>query len=121
MRYKVELIKSDDGYTIGCPELPGCWSQGRTEEEAISNIRDAIQEYLSVQPMADSQGKVAFVDVKDVVMPLLSFEAKEKNGCATAVEPKSFDFGPLELNLPAEWTSHKVEDLLDILEGSNRR
>jgi len=38
MRYKVELIKSDEGYAVGCPDLPGCWSQGNTEEEALENI-----------------------------------------------------------------------------------
>jgi len=116
MTYKVVVTHTDEGYSVGCPELPGCWSEGETEEEAISNIRDAIQEYLSVQPTAYSQGKVAFVDVNDLVMPL-----NGKNGSVAAVERKPFDFGSLELNLPPEWTSHKVEDLLDILEGPDRR
>ena len=48
MTYKVLLIKSDEGFAIGCPALPGCWSQGKTREEALSNIREAIQLWLEV-------------------------------------------------------------------------
>ena len=44
MNYKVRLQKSEEGYSVSCPGLPGCWSQGETEEEALANIRDAIQE-----------------------------------------------------------------------------
>ena len=47
MRYRVVLSKNDDGYTVRCPGLPGCWSQGATEEEALENIRSAIAEYLA--------------------------------------------------------------------------
>ena len=46
MRYKVRLKKSEEGYAIWCPSLPGCWSQGETEEEALANIKDAIALYL---------------------------------------------------------------------------
>lgn len=46
MKYKIALRKSEEGYSVSVPGLPGCWSQGATEEEAIRNIRDAIQEYL---------------------------------------------------------------------------
>jgi predicted RNase H-like HicB family nuclease len=49
MRYKIALLKTDDGYSVSVPGLPGCWSQGTTEEEALQNIRDAIQEYLAVR------------------------------------------------------------------------
>jgi predicted RNase H-like HicB family nuclease len=42
----VVLIKSEEGFAIGCPALPGCWSQGSSEEEALANIREAIQDYL---------------------------------------------------------------------------
>ncbi len=35
-----------DRYAVQCPGLPGCWSQGETEEEALENIRDAISTYL---------------------------------------------------------------------------
>jgi predicted RNase H-like HicB family nuclease len=45
--YKVVLQKSEEGYSVNCPGLPGCWSQGETEEEALENIQDAIQEYLA--------------------------------------------------------------------------
>ena len=46
MKYKVALHVSDEGYAVSVPGLPGCWSQGRTEAEALDNIRIAIQEYL---------------------------------------------------------------------------
>ena len=47
MKYKVVLKKSKEGYSVSCPGLPGCWSQGKTENEAIENIQDAIREYLA--------------------------------------------------------------------------
>ena len=47
MRYKVVLQKSEEGYSVSCPGLPGCWSQGATEPEALKNIQDAIREYLA--------------------------------------------------------------------------
>ena len=47
MKYKIVLNKTDESYSVSCPGLPGCWSQGKTEAEAIENIKDAIQEYLA--------------------------------------------------------------------------
>jgi predicted RNase H-like HicB family nuclease len=47
MKYKVALHRSDEGISVSVPALPGCWSEGDTEEEALANIRDAIQEYLA--------------------------------------------------------------------------
>ena len=49
MKYKIALRKSEEGYSVSVPGLPGCWSQGATEEEAIQNIQDAIQEYLAAR------------------------------------------------------------------------
>ena len=46
MRYKVNLKKPEEGYAVWCPGLPGCWSQGQTEDEALDNIKDAIQSSL---------------------------------------------------------------------------
>jgi predicted RNase H-like HicB family nuclease len=47
MKYKVALHKSEEGFAVSVPGLPGCWSQGRTEAEALDNIRKAIEEYLA--------------------------------------------------------------------------
>jgi len=43
-RYRVALLESEEGFSVSCPGLPGCWSQGATEVEALDNIR----EYLAV-------------------------------------------------------------------------
>jgi predicted RNase H-like HicB family nuclease len=48
MKYRIALHKSEEGYSVSVPGLPGCWSQGVTEKEAVENIREAIREYLSV-------------------------------------------------------------------------
>jgi predicted RNase H-like HicB family nuclease len=48
MKYKVILIESEEGFAVGCPMLPGCWSQGQTRSEALENIRDAIRLWLEV-------------------------------------------------------------------------
>ena len=44
--YRVVLRHSEEGYSVSCPGLPGCWSQGATEEEALANIQIAIREYV---------------------------------------------------------------------------
>jgi len=49
MKYKIALRKTEEGYSVSVPGLPGCWSQGSTEEEALQNIQDAIQEYLAAR------------------------------------------------------------------------
>ena len=47
MRYTVIIEAGDDGYqVVHCPALPGCWSQGKTRDEAMTNIREAIELYL---------------------------------------------------------------------------
>jgi len=48
MHYRIAIHRSKEGISVSVPGLPGCWSQGATEDEAIDNIRDAIREYLSV-------------------------------------------------------------------------
>jgi len=48
MKYKVALHQSEEGFSVWVPGLPGCVSQGATEEEALANIADAIREYLEV-------------------------------------------------------------------------
>jgi predicted RNase H-like HicB family nuclease len=63
MKYKIVLQKSEEGYSVNCPGLPGCWSQGETEAEAIDNIRDAIQEYLAVVDELTQGAEVREVEV----------------------------------------------------------
>ena len=48
MKYQVALTQTEEGYSVCCPGLPGCWSQGTTEEEALANSGAAIREYLEV-------------------------------------------------------------------------
>ena len=47
MKYKIALHRTDEGYAVSVPGLPGCWSQGATEAEALANRQDGIQEYLA--------------------------------------------------------------------------
>jgi predicted RNase H-like HicB family nuclease len=47
MKYRIALHKSEEGYSVSVPGLPGCWSEGATEQEALDNIQDAIREYLA--------------------------------------------------------------------------
>jgi predicted RNase H-like HicB family nuclease len=49
MKYRIALQKSEEGYSVSVPGLPGCWSQGDTEQEALENIQDAIREYLAAR------------------------------------------------------------------------
>jgi len=49
MKYKIALHHDDEGYSVSVPGLPGCWSQGATESEAIANVAEAIREYLAAR------------------------------------------------------------------------
>ena len=58
MKYTVVIDESDEGFAVSVPGLPGCHSQGKTEAEAVANIKDAIREYLEVvEGLAQSGGK----------------------------------------------------------------
>ncbi len=65
MKYKVVLRHSEEGYSVSCPGLPGCWSQGKTEQEAIQNIEDAIREYL-----AAIEDSMRDADVREIAVSL---------------------------------------------------
>jgi predicted RNase H-like HicB family nuclease len=63
MKYRVSLRKTEEGYSVSCPGLPGCWSQGATEEEALKNIRSAIEEYLAARDEILQDADVQQVEV----------------------------------------------------------
>jgi predicted RNase H-like HicB family nuclease len=44
----IALRHSKEGYSVSVPDLPGCWSQGRTAREAVGNLQAAVREYVSV-------------------------------------------------------------------------
>lgn len=64
MRYLVQLQKTEEGYSVCCPILPGCWSQGNTENEALENIKDAIECYLETLEELSKDFEYRFVEVR---------------------------------------------------------
>jgi predicted RNase H-like HicB family nuclease len=63
IRYKVSLKRTNEGYAVWVPGLPGCWSQGSTEEEAIENIKDAIKAYLKTAQELSKGNLSRYVEV----------------------------------------------------------
>lgn len=61
--YRVTLIEHDDGVSVSCPALKGCHSQGRTREEALQNIREAIREWLAAEADEAKMFKVSEAEV----------------------------------------------------------
>lgn len=63
MTYKIVLHRSEEGYSVWIPGLPGCCSQGATEAEAIDNIKTAAEEYLSAVEELIEGGEVREIEV----------------------------------------------------------
>jgi len=63
MKYKVNIERNDEGYAVWCPGLPGCWSQGQTEEEALENIKDAVKSYLETVEELSEDKESRFIEV----------------------------------------------------------
>jgi len=50
MKFVITIEQDEDGMFISeCPSIPGCVSQGKTEQEALGNIKDAIKQCLEVR------------------------------------------------------------------------
>ena len=63
MKYTVVVNKSEYGYDVHCPALPGCHSQGDTQEEALENIKDAIKTHLQMVAEETKDANVYEVEV----------------------------------------------------------
>lgn len=63
MKYKIILEESEEGIAVSVPGLPGCHSQGRTEQEATENIKNAIQEYLEVVEELSKEKKSREIEI----------------------------------------------------------
>jgi predicted RNase H-like HicB family nuclease len=61
--YRVALRHSEEGYSVSCPGLPGCRSQGATEEEALANIQIAIREYVEAAEELARVNKSRVIDM----------------------------------------------------------
>lgn len=64
MKYSVALVRTEEGFSVSCPGLPGCWSQGASEEEALENIREAIREYVAVARELAGERELREVEVQ---------------------------------------------------------
>ena len=65
MKFQVAIRKTEEGYSVSCPGLPGCWSQGATEQEALENIREAIRDYMEVAAELAPGAEMREVEVTD--------------------------------------------------------
>lgn len=63
MKYQVALYHTEEGYSASVPGLPGCCTQGETEQEALENITEAIREYLEVRAELFAGAEVREVEV----------------------------------------------------------
>ena len=63
MKYRVNLKKTEEGYSIWVPGLPGCWSQGKSEAEALENVKDAISAYLETVNKLTADKEARYVEI----------------------------------------------------------
>ena len=63
MKYRVNLKKTEEGYSVWVPGLPGCWSQGKSEAEALENVKDAIGAYLETVDKLTADKETRYVEI----------------------------------------------------------
>jgi len=74
MKFKIQLIQSDEGFAVSCPSFHGCHSQGKTEQEAIENIREAIILWLKTfADLQDESSDLKGYMIKDAGMTVEQF------------------------------------------------
>jgi predicted RNase H-like HicB family nuclease len=60
MEYRVVLVQSEEGFSVSCPALRGCHSQGPTMDEALENIKSAIREWLDAE--SEEKSKLSVIE-----------------------------------------------------------
>ena len=65
MKYKIALLHDDEGYSVAVPGIPGCWSQGETEAEAVANVAEAIRAYLAARDDLLEGGDIREIEVAE--------------------------------------------------------
>jgi predicted RNase H-like HicB family nuclease len=69
MKLPITIYQDEDGwYVVECPVIPGCMSQGRTEEEALTNIREAIELCLEVRR---EEGLPLTIESREIWVPAI--------------------------------------------------
>ena len=63
MTFRVALYQSEEGFAVNALSIPGCWSQGATEAEALENIADAIREMLDADLPPDEGAQTREIEV----------------------------------------------------------
>ncbi len=63
MRYRVSIKQTEEGYSVWVPGLPGCWSQGKSEKDALENIKDAIVAYTEVVDKLAVGNETRYVEI----------------------------------------------------------
>lgn len=63
MTIKIALYESEEGFAVCAPSLPGCWSQGVDEADAIANIKIAIREYLEADAEVPERDEAKVLEV----------------------------------------------------------
>jgi len=63
MKYTVIFHRNEEGISVSVPGLPGCWSEGDTEEEALANIQDAISDYFAAVKEMSQDEETHEIDV----------------------------------------------------------
>ena len=74
MTLQVVIERGEDGFfSAHCPSLKSCWSQGRTREEALDNIREAIDLYLEPSPKDIIEDETLKGALRDATIPVEDF------------------------------------------------
>jgi putative addiction module component (TIGR02574 family) len=91
MKYKVALYRTKEGYAVSVPGLPGCWSQGATEAEALANIQDAIQDYLAARDELLAGADVRDVEFLGLTMPTMPDSLRPEDVPVTDAQREELD------------------------------